>query len=84
MKGPGHRSRYDVRRTWECPTCRRQVRTHGSIVHLLCRCGEKETPPRQIWMHLMEKTVLSGAGESDSKTTQPDSPSTGNDDPAPR
>jgi hypothetical protein len=56
MKGPGDRLRHDVRRNWECPACRRRLKTAGTIVHLLCTCGAKETPPREYWMLLLEET----------------------------
>ena len=54
MKGPGHRHRFDVRRSWECPACHRRVRTSGRIVHLLCECLTKNSPPQQTWMRLLE------------------------------
>jgi hypothetical protein len=54
MKGPSGRSKFDLRRTWECPVCGRRLRTDGRVVHRLCECGARETPPRQIWMRLIE------------------------------
>src|SRR5207253_3814398 len=55
MKGPGHRHRFDVRRNWVCPACNRRVKTSGRVVHLLCDCLMKSTPPRQTWMTLLEE-----------------------------
>jgi hypothetical protein len=54
MKGPGHRHRFDVRRIWECPVCKRRVLTSGRIVHLECDCSRTNTPPQQVWMRLVE------------------------------
>jgi hypothetical protein len=54
VKGPGHRSRYEVRRVWECPVCHKRQKTTGQVVNLACDCRAKEEPGRTTWMHLVE------------------------------
>ena len=51
IKGPGHRAKFDVRRVWECPHCRRQVRSGGHIVNRRCDC------PAAAWMKLVEGPI---------------------------
>ena len=53
MKGRW-RSKHEFRRVWECPVCRRRVKTSGSVVNLACSCLLKADPPRQTWMRLVE------------------------------
>lgn len=53
MRGPSGRAKYVVRRTWECPACRRRVVTPGKIAHLACTCAPAEGPPR--WMQLVDE-----------------------------
>ena len=55
MKGSGHRSRYDVRRAWECPECHRREWTTGAVVNRRCDCLAKANPPRLTWMRLIEE-----------------------------
>jgi hypothetical protein len=52
MKGPGHRHRYDVRRIWECPACRRQQKTSGTVVCQPCTCQADNIV---VWMRLVEE-----------------------------
>jgi hypothetical protein len=40
MKGPSGRLRYQVRRVWECPRCRRREWTAGQVVHQWCACSD--------------------------------------------
>ncbi len=54
MKGPGGRLKFDIRRVWECPVCHRRELADGHVVNVLCPCGSKADPPRQIWMKLIE------------------------------
>jgi hypothetical protein len=77
MKGPGHRSRHDVRRVWECPACRRREKTPGTVVFRRCSsCAGKE-PDKEIWMRLVEDTPVrrrlqpkeAGTPDSESQTT---------------
>ena len=63
MKGPSGRLKFDVRRVWECPECRRREWTGGDVVNRPCDCRAKSDPPRRIWMKLIEETA--GPGEAD-------------------
>ncbi|HKI33942.1 MAG TPA: hypothetical protein VKA46_18960 [Gemmataceae bacterium] len=54
IKGPGHRNKFDVRRVWECPACRRRVRTGGHVVNLRCDCGAASGAGPALWMKLVE------------------------------
>lgn len=56
MKGPGGRLKFDVRRVWECPACRRREKTGGHVVNRRCDCLAKADPPRQTWMTLLEES----------------------------
>jgi hypothetical protein len=38
MKGPYERLKYDLRRLWECPKCRRRERTEGTVTFRFCAC----------------------------------------------
>jgi hypothetical protein len=52
MKGPYERLKYDFRRVWECPVCKRREKTDGGVTFRLCPCatrgegarGEKAEP----------------------------------------
>lgn len=55
MKGPSGRLRFDVRRVWECPLCRRREKTRGTVVGLRCDCVAKKDPSRHTWMRLVEE-----------------------------
>lgn len=47
MKGPFERLKYDLRRLWECPLCKRRERTDGSVTFRLCTCPGKGVPEGQ-------------------------------------
>jgi hypothetical protein len=53
MKGRW-KSSHEFRRVWECPVCRRRVKTGGQVVNLACTCLAGADPPRQTWMRLIE------------------------------
>jgi hypothetical protein len=55
MKGPSGRGKFDVRRRWECPNCKRRAYTSGQVVNLACDCGDRLIPERTIWMCLLEE-----------------------------
>jgi hypothetical protein len=42
MKGPYERLKYDLRRLWECPQCKRRERTDGGVTFRFCQCQAKE------------------------------------------
>lgn len=54
MKGPGGRSKFVMRREWECPVCHRRELTGGDVTSRLCACGAKQNPPQQNWMRMFE------------------------------
>lgn len=41
MKGPYERLKYDLRRLWECPKCRRRERTDGTVTFRFCACESR-------------------------------------------
>lgn len=43
MKGPGHKQKLDVRRTWKCPACGKERKLPGDMTALLCDCRESGT-----------------------------------------
>lgn len=47
MKGPFERLKYDLRRLWECPLCKRRERTDGSVTFRFCTCPGKGVPEGQ-------------------------------------
>lgn len=47
MKGPFERLKYDLRRLWECPLCKRRERSDGTVTSRFCACPGKEAPPGQ-------------------------------------
>ena len=54
MKGPYERLKYDLRRLWECPVCKRRERTPGSVTFRHCLCRMKQADGRPIVMKLLE------------------------------
>jgi len=52
MKGPGGRLKFDVRRAWECPRCRRRDRLSGHVAQRACPKCSVEQP---VWMALIEE-----------------------------
>jgi hypothetical protein len=53
MKGPYERLKYDLRRLWECPACKRRERTSGAVTFRFCPCGEKQDGGRPVVMQLI-------------------------------
>jgi len=53
MKGPYERLKYDLRRLWECPACKRRERTSGAVTFRFCSCGEKQEGGRPVVMQLI-------------------------------
>lgn len=47
MKGPFERLKYDLRRLWECPLCKRRERSDGSVTSRFCVCPGKGAPEGQ-------------------------------------
>ena len=43
MKGPGHKQKLDVRRTWKCPACGKERTLQGDVTTLMCDCREGGT-----------------------------------------
>jgi hypothetical protein len=55
MKGPSGRTRFDVRRVWDCPVCQRREWTRSNVVHRLCpACQTRTDAPAEVWMQLVE------------------------------
>ena len=53
MKGPYERLKYDLRRLWECPACKRRERTSGAVTFRFCLCGEKQEGGQPVVMQLI-------------------------------
>jgi len=53
MKGPYERLKYDLRRLWECPACKRRERTDGTVTFRFCPCGTKQPGGQPVVMHLV-------------------------------
>jgi hypothetical protein len=54
MKGPYERLKYDLRRVWECPVCKRRERTPGSVTSRHCLCQMKQADGAPVVMKLLE------------------------------
>jgi len=59
MKGPYERLKYDFRRVWECPLCKRRERTDGGVTFRLCTCtargdGSRLDGSQQVPMKMIE------------------------------
>jgi hypothetical protein len=54
MKGPYERLKYDLRRLWECPVCKRRERTAGSVTFRHCACQMAKVDGRPVVMKLIE------------------------------
>ena len=54
MKGPHERLKYDLRRVWECPLCKRRERTSGAASSRLCMCQMKQVDGQPVVMKLVE------------------------------
>ena len=57
MKGPHERLKYDLRRLWECPACKRRERSPGSVTFRHCLCQMKQPEGRAVVMKLVEDGV---------------------------
>jgi len=57
MKGPYERLKYDLRRVWECPNCKRRERAAGSVTFRFCACQTKQTEGKQTPMKLVDEAV---------------------------
>ena len=56
MKGPFERLKYDLRRLWECPSCKRRERSDGTVTSRFCNCPGKGVPDGQrTAMKLLEE-----------------------------
>jgi len=53
MKGPYERLKYDLRRLWECPVCKRRERTDGGVTFRHCECGTKQESGQPVVMKLI-------------------------------
>jgi hypothetical protein len=53
MKGPYERLKYDLRRLWECPVCKRRERTDGGVTFRHCDCGTKQEGGQPVVMRLI-------------------------------
>src|SRR4051812_17468623 len=57
MKGPHERLKYDLRRLWECPACKRRERTSPSVTFRHCTCQMKQLEGKPVVMKLIEDGV---------------------------
>ena len=57
MKGPYERLKYDLRRLWECPVCKRLERTAGSVTYRHCQCQMNQIDGKPVVMKLLEDHV---------------------------
>jgi hypothetical protein len=56
MKGPFERLKYDLRRLWECPLCKRRERSDGTVTSRFCACpGKGATEGQRTAMKLVEE-----------------------------
>jgi hypothetical protein len=54
MKGPYERLKYDFRRVWECPACKRRDRTEGGVTFRQCNCTMKGESGQAVNMKMIE------------------------------
>lgn len=89
MRGPYERLKYDLRRIWECPVCKRRERTAGTVTYRHCQCQMKQVDGRPVVMKLVEDgvqrlgrpVVIHHEAESELSAAQPpisDSPTAAN------
>ena len=57
MRGPYERLKYDLRRLWECPVCKRRERTPGSVTFMHCLCQMQQLDGQPVVMKLVEDGV---------------------------
>jgi hypothetical protein len=48
MRGPYERLKYDFRRHWECPLCKRHDHTLGTVVFRHCTCQPQQPTPMKL------------------------------------
>jgi hypothetical protein len=53
MKGPYQRLKFDLRRLWECPVCKRRERTDGMVTFRHCACGTRQEDGRPVVMKMI-------------------------------
>jgi hypothetical protein len=53
MKGPYERLKYDLRRLWECPVCKRRERTDGTVTFRFCACATKQPGGQPVVMRMI-------------------------------
>lgn len=57
MKGPQERLKYDLRRLWECPVCKRRERVAASQTFRFCNCQMKQADGKPVGMKLIQDGV---------------------------
>jgi hypothetical protein len=57
MKGPYQRLKYDLRRVWECPACKRRERLPPTITFRHCDCQLKQLDGKPVVMKLIADGV---------------------------
>jgi hypothetical protein len=57
MKGPSERVKYDLRRLWECPMCKRRERTSFTVTFRHCQCQMKQLDGKPVVMKLVADGV---------------------------
>src|SRR5262245_64078609 len=57
MKGPYQRLKYDLRRLWECPVCKRRERTPGTVTFRHCTCQMKQIDGKPVVMKLIDDSI---------------------------
>lgn len=57
MKGPQERLKYDLRRLWECPVCKRRERVAASQTFRFCQCQLKQADGKPVVMKLLQDGV---------------------------
>ena len=55
MKGPSGKLKFDVRRLWECPVCKKPKWTTGRVVQVASSCCPASDGTTN-WMRLVEET----------------------------
>lgn len=57
MKGPFQRLKFDLRRQWECPVCKRRERTAGTVTFRHCTCQMQKLDGKPVAMKLVADGV---------------------------
>src|SRR2546423_38957 len=74
MKGPHERLKYDLRRVWECPVCKRRERTAGTVTYRHCQCRMKQLDGQPVVMKLVEDGVQRLAAPLIVRYEEPEAP----------